>query len=794
MIKKILFWVLGIILSLIIIGAVYFFVFIYKPPLISERDLNLTTLMPLPSKMKLMDGFFKAEQVIFRLNENCGSLVKESVKRISDGWNTGSEGKEIVLKVINPTEGNRKPMEDESYSLEVGKSRIKITAETEYGALWGLETLAQMAKVESGSVIIPFCKINDNPRYPWRGLMVDVCRHWIPKDVILRIIDGMAAVKLNVFHWHLTEYQAFRIESKVFPKLHQMGSDGNFYSQEEVKEVIQYAKNRGIRIVPEFDLPGHSTSWFVGYPELASAPGPYQCDTVFGVLNPVMDPTREEVYNFLDQFFGEMAGLFPDEYIHIGGDEVNPHDWERNSEIQNFMKEKGITDVHGLQAYFNKRLQNILEKHGKKMAGWDEILHPDLDSSIVVQSWRSRKSLWQAVQNGGNAILSAGWYLDHKLPAANHYNVDPEILPNAITIEPDSLNWETYSLELDFGDSPVPVELTLYGEGATLRGFMNIMEMMMGFKHATFENNELIFKVNSDYGELTCKAFIENEKFNGTFGLGIMKMDLKGEKTGGNNIPGTFPPKVEKTEPLTDLNKKHILGGEACMWTEVATAQNIESRIWPRTAAIAEKLWSPASLTKNPENMYRRLKVMDQYLVNRGAAYYKNQAELIGEIAGDGNEKAVKVLVDVLEEVKYYNRLGSYKLLTVNTPLNGLADAAMPESFEALEFNDLVEQFLTDSLRVNNYQELKNILKGWISNHDLIKELIRNSNKTGALEILSEKLKNAAVVGLILLENQKEGKEVSNFEKEKYTEILNKSSEPEAGAEIAIVNGIRKLL
>ena len=171
--------------------------------------------------------------------------------------------------------------------------------------------------------------------------------------------DAMAAVKLNVFHWHLSDDQGFRVESKKFPKLHEMGSDGLFYTQEEIRGLIAYARERGIRVVPEFDMPGHSTAWFVGHPELASGPGPYQIDRKWGVLNPAMDPTNEKVYKFLDEFIGEMAILFPDHFFHVGGDEVNGKEWDANPKIQEFIRAHDLKNNAGLQLYFNKKLQAI---------------------------------------------------------------------------------------------------------------------------------------------------------------------------------------------------------------------------------------------------------------------------------------------------------------------------------------------------------------------------------------------------------------------------------------------------
>ena len=160
----------------------------------------------------------------------------------------------------------------------------------------------------------------------------------MPLDVVYRTLDGMEAVKLNVFHWHLSDDQGFRVESKKFPLLQEKGSDGLFYTQEEIRGVIEYARDRGIRVVPEFDMPGHTTAWFVGYPDIASGPGPYQIERNWGIFDPAMDPTRDSTYKFLDTFIGEMTGLFPDAYFHVGGDECNGKAWDANPRIQEFMK------------------------------------------------------------------------------------------------------------------------------------------------------------------------------------------------------------------------------------------------------------------------------------------------------------------------------------------------------------------------------------------------------------------------------------------------------------------------
>ena len=314
--------------------------------------------------------------------------------------------------------------EDESYELTVTPSGAMLTAPTTLGAIRGLQTFLQLVQITPDGFAAPAVTIKDQPRFPWRGLMIDVSRHFIPVDVLKRNIDGMAAVKMNVLHWHLSDDQGFRAESKTFPKLTGMGSEGQFFTQSEIRDVIAYAHDRGIRVVPEFDTPGHSRSWFPGYPELASGPGPFRVEDEKGP-EAVTDPTKEETYKFMDKFVEEMGKLFPDAYFHIGGDEVDGKFWDSNPKIQAFKQAHSLKSNEDLQAYYNERLQKILAKHHKTMVGWDEILRPDLPKTIVVQSWRGQASLAAAAKQGYQGLLSFGYYLDLMWPAARHYAVDP---------------------------------------------------------------------------------------------------------------------------------------------------------------------------------------------------------------------------------------------------------------------------------------------------------------------------------------------------------------------------------
>jgi hexosaminidase len=495
--------------------------------------------------------------------------------------------------------------EDESYTLEVSNSQAVLSAPTSVGAMRGLETFLQLLSGDRNDYFIPAVSIQDKPRFPWRGLMIDVGRHWQPIEVIKRNLDGMAAVKLNVLHLHLTEDQGFRIESKKYPKLHQLGSDGNYFTQAQMREIIEYARMRGIRVVPEFDMPGHTTAWFVGHPELASKPGPYQIERTWGVIKPVMDPSNEQLYKFLDGFLGEMAALFPDAYMHIGGDEVEADDWKENPKIQAFIQQKGLKDNHGLQAYFNQRLSKILTKYHKRMIGWDEILHPDLPKDIVVQSWRGQESLEEAAKKGYSGILSNGYYLDLNEPASRHYLNDP-----------------------------IPEDTT-----------------------------------------------------------------------------------------LTPEEQKLILGGEATMWTEWVSPETIDSRIWPRTAAIAERFWSPREIN-DVDDMYRRLAVVSVQLEDSGLSHKKNpEAMLRRWIGADAAETEsardeiiakIKPLIAIIEPVKGYRR-GALQKGTQFTPLTRLADIAQPDSEQVRNFNRSVDQYLysTPSPDMTGYDHISGSLNRW---------------------------------------------------------------------------------
>src|SRR6266566_8156160 len=408
-------------------------VFLLAPTTAAQRQRELN-LMPMPSSVQLgtgqlpIDQFFSVavtgfqeatlergvQRFVAELSQQTGMLFKHKPADASPTLSIHADhGREPVQKLG----------EDESYELAITDSGAKLTAPTPLGILHGLQTFLQLVETTANGFSVPAATIDDKPRFAWRGLLIDVGRHFIPLEVLKRNVDGMAAVKMNVLHLHLYDNEGFRVESKRFPKLQEAGSDGLYYTQDEIREFVAYAHHRGIRVVPEFEMPGHSRSLFAGYPELASGPGPYAIEP--GGADAVMDPTREETYKFIDKFIDEMAKLFPDDYFHIGGDEVNGHQWDANPKIQAFIHSHGMKNNQDLQAYFNQRLQKILSKHHKIMMGWDEVLHPDLPKTVVVQSWRGQQSLATAAQQGYSGLLSFGYYLDLMWPASQHYAVDP---------------------------------------------------------------------------------------------------------------------------------------------------------------------------------------------------------------------------------------------------------------------------------------------------------------------------------------------------------------------------------
>lgn len=794
---------IGIVLMVLLLGAaiVWFFFLKPTPPPISSEDRARLQMMPLPSELVFGKGSFDiTEKFGVRFIQEPNPVITNGVERFYDQLEsktalifTDRSGVHLTISVENSNSGIPNLNDNESYELIVKKGKIDLKASSNAGVLYGLETLLQLVESKNKQWFFPEVAIKDHPRYKWRGLMIDVSRHWIPKEVILRNLNAMAKLKMNVFHWHLSDYQGFRVESKKFPKLHQMGSNGNFYTQEEIVEIVNYAAERSIRVIPEFDVPGHTTSWLAGYPELASAPGPYAPDTIaLGIFRPVMDPTNPDLYTFLDEFIAEMVTLFPDQYFHIGGDEVMAKDWEENDSIQQYMLKKGIADSHELQAHFNQRLQKITARHGKIMLGWDEILHPELPvDGIAIQAWRSHKSLWESARKGNKAILSKGYYLDHKKMAAAYYSVDPEIIKGAVNIEIDRLNWSSYSSQILFGDNAFGGHIFIFGKGDDVQIVMSFMDESTGIAHVEKNGNKINFTNQIDVGNMKVSLEIRGDSLVGTSSIGLFDLELKGIKTGGNDLPDGEPlPEFDKIEPLTGAEIENILGGEACMWTEMVDAVTLESRVWPKAAAIAEKLWSPQELTKDVEDMYRRLMIMDKELEVIGLKHKSNQKTILKSMVGDEYFEPLNLLVDYLHEGAFANRLSLYEpTLYTSTPLNGIVDAASSESFAAYLFNKKVDQWL-ESGDEGDKGSIETLLLMWVQNHDKMISLFETNEKVKLIRPHSENLSKLSGLALQSIS----GKGFNEDEKSKFEDLLKNAYIEHGGTVLAVVPGLEKLI
>ncbi|MEQ8245348.1 family 20 glycosylhydrolase [Fulvivirga sp.] len=342
-------------------------------------------------------------------------------------------------------------LDEEQYNISVNDSQMLIKGGSTKGVLHGFQTIRQLLITQDQSFVIPAMTINDEPRFPWRGLQLDCSRHFMEKDFVKRYIDLLALYKMNVFHWHLTEDQGWRIEIKKYPKLTSVGAwrdDGNggkyggFYTQEEIKEVVEYAAARGITVVPEIEMPGHSVAALAAYPELSCTGGPFEVETDWGVFKDIYCAGNEATFTFLEDVLTEVMALFPSKYIHIGGDEAPKFRWEACEKCQQRIKDEGLHDEHELQSYFIKRIEKFLNANGRQIIGWDEILEGGLAPGATVQSWRGFEGAEAAVKSGHNAIVSptSHAYFDYSvddIDLEKVYSFEP--LPKGLTPEEASL-------------------------------------------------------------------------------------------------------------------------------------------------------------------------------------------------------------------------------------------------------------------------------------------------------------------------------------------------------------------
>lgn len=641
--------------------------------------------------------FVKASEGVFSINENFQISIKGNpdkrlygastrfLRRLSGrtgvflnfGYvtakNVNAEGN-FIIEVERP--GKLILGEDESYKLQVSKDQIFLHATTDLGAMHGIETVLQLLAFHNGKPVISTGEIRDEPRFPWRGLMIDVARHFQPIEVIKRNIDGLAAVKMNVLHLHLTDDQGFRVEVKSYPQLHEKGSDGQYFTQEELRTIVAYAADRGIRVVPEFDVPGHATSWITAIPELGSNLDrkSYGIERNAGVFDPTLDPTNEKVYEVLKAVFTEMSLIFPDQYFHIGGDENEGKEWDANPNIQAFKKQNGYKTNHELQNHFNKRLLTILDGLNKKMVGWDEILQEGLPKTAVIQSWRGIDALLNSAKQGYQTFLSNGYYIDLMHSVEDHYFVDP--LPE------------------------------------------------------------------------------------------------------GNG--------------LTKAQAANILGGEATMWAELVVSQTVDSRIWPRTAAIAERLWSLPS-SKNLKDLYRRLDVISLQLEELELQHISSRNRILRKLANGQDPEVLKVISDLSGPLQGYTRNPGGTMYKSHSPFTLWADACIADTRTSTDFRFAMDEFIATRSEIA-MSELESSLNLWAENHSKIADIIKQAPLAQPAYELSIKLNKAAGVAREAIAFYNSGKQPTSKWLESAKQTLELAKEQVGRTELRPVKDIERLV
>jgi hexosaminidase len=411
---------------------------------------------------------------------------------------------------------------DESSAIRIDAGGVRIDAASRFGLRHGGAALLQLVARDGGQPWLPCIAISDAPRFPWRGLMLDVARRFLPLPDLLRVLDGMAASRLNVLHLHLTDDQAFRFPSTTYPRLAGHGSGGVHYTPAQLQHLVGRAAELGIRVVPELDMPGHCASWLAGHPELSARPGGSGPRQAFGVSDLALDPTREATYAFVAGLLRDVAALFPDPFVHIGGDEVHADAWQAHAPVAAYMRAHGFADQRALQAHFTRRVAAMLAQLGRRAVVWDEALDDALPAGVVVQAWRGVAALARARAAGRDVVLSAPYYLDLNHGAGTHYGFDPE----------------------------APIDELLRREDAIAAA--------------------------PGYGQVAAayRRFVAGTR--------------------------ALPPVTAAARP------GRVLGGEACMWSELSDAATLDARVFSRLPAVAERLWSPATVD-DAEDLHRRL-------------------------------------------------------------------------------------------------------------------------------------------------------------------------------------------
>jgi len=693
-----------------------------------------------------------------------------------------------IARKVAPTP---QPDSDESYRLTVNGAGIQLDAETRFGAMRGMETLLQL--VHNGA--LPLVTINDRPRFPWRGILIDSARHFLPIETLKRQIDGIAAAKMNVFHWHLTDDQGWRFASSHYPQLQEKASDGLWYSQQQMRDIVSYASERGVRVVPEIDFPGHASALAVAMPQLISAPGPYQMERGWGVFKPLLDPSNEQVYQFIDTLVGEVSAIFPDPYIHIGGDEVDASQWNSSEAIRQFMQQQGLKDAHALQAYFNQRVEKILEKHRRQMVGWDEIYHPDLPRSIVIQSWQGPDALGEVAKNDYRGILSTGFYLDQAQPASYHYRneVWPQGLEGADRLQDKEVaqSWQ-FTLPRLKG-KPLSGSFTLIDAVGGWRGFIDFdgRSRRMVRDVRWLAPNQFTFRVDSWMGELQPTLSVTGDKISGYWRIGNVRYPTAGSRL-AQTPPGIAPPVPDEAQL-----RNNLLGGEAALWAEMVDESVIDVRLWPRAFVVGERLWS-AQDVNNVQNMYRRLAAVDSWSVVSVGLQQHAQAQLqMTRLANSSDIIPLQIFAEALEPAQWYTRqhlkyqAGHY---TLAEPFNRLADILPAESDKVRELDHQVDALIVNRGDRQALQAIRHQLRAWQQNIPQVEPLLAQNPQLRPLLPVAGQVAAISQMGLSLLDAMESERTFGAREVAKMHQLLDQAALTQDEVVIALVYPIEKLL
>ncbi len=424
-------------------------------------------IIPQPARLSLSEGSFTLQPATSiqvspnarSIGEYLSNLLPFDLK-VEDKSDLAPSSNRILITI-----GGNEPLTGpESYCLTISPTEIALQAAQTAGLFYGVQTLRQLLSL--GDHSFPSLIIEDWPRFPWRGIMLDVGRHLFPMDFIKRLIDTMALQKFNTLHWHLTEDQGWRIEIKKYPKLTEIGAYrsaspfpaerdrldgipyGGFYTQDQVREVVAYAASRFITVVPEIEMPGHSVAALASYPELGCTGGPYKPRTFWGIEDDVYCAGNEQTFSFLQDVLDEVMALFPSEFIHIGGDECPKTRWQNCPKCQAAIRKHNLQDEHELQSYFIRRIEAYLNQKGRRLIGWDEILEGGLAPQASVMSWRGIQGGIEAARLGHNVVMTPTDFCYFDYYYSEDISQEPPAIGGVLPLE------KVYSFE------PIPADLT----------------------------------------------------------------------------------------------------------------------------------------------------------------------------------------------------------------------------------------------------------------------------------------------------------------------------------------------